>query len=84
MPKSPINSAASLPSTQLFTVRLWREDLGEGRSEWRGQVQHVSSGETRYFRDWQMLAVCVHDMLASCVERPATTPSNDAEAKPSP
>jgi hypothetical protein len=83
MSKSPANSAASLPHTQSFTVRLWCEDLGEGRSEWRGQVQHVSSGETRYFRDWQMLAVCVQDMLASCVERPATTPPNGAEVEPS-
>ena len=41
--------------SELFTVRLWREDQGEGRVEWRGKVQHVLSGETRYFRDWQVL-----------------------------
>ncbi|HSD84867.1 MAG TPA: hypothetical protein VLG46_13450 [Anaerolineae bacterium] len=40
--------------SQLFTVRLWREQLND-HWEWRGKVQHVMSGETRYFRDWQTL-----------------------------
>jgi hypothetical protein len=40
----------------LFTVRLWREDLGGDRWEWRGKVQHVLSGEAFYFREWQDLA----------------------------
>lgn len=37
--------------SQLFTMRLWREDVGEGRTEWRGQVTHVLSGKARYFRE---------------------------------
>ncbi len=41
--------------SQLFTVRLWVEELGNGQTEWRGQVQHVLSGEKRYFRDWSTL-----------------------------
>lgn len=40
------------PSTHLFTVRLWVEAWGHGQGEVRMQVQHVLSGETRYFRDW--------------------------------
>jgi hypothetical protein len=32
--------------TQLFTVRVWREDLGAGQTEWRGEVHEVLSGET--------------------------------------
>ena len=40
--------------SQLFTVRLWREQLTD-HWEWRGKVQHVMSGETRYFRDWETL-----------------------------
>jgi hypothetical protein len=40
---------------QLFTLRVWQEDLSEGRTEWRGQLRHVTSGQTRYFRDWQAL-----------------------------
>jgi hypothetical protein len=38
--------------SHLFMMRLWLEELGKGQTEWRGQVQHVLSGETRYFRDW--------------------------------
>ena len=41
--------------SQLFTVRLWREDLGAGETEWRGQVTHVLSGEAYYFREWREL-----------------------------
>ncbi len=44
-----------LARSQLFTVRLWTEDLGEGRLEWRGKVQHTLSGEAVYFRDWPSL-----------------------------
>ena len=41
--------------SQLFTVRVWQEELGEGDWAWRGQVQHVVSGETRYFQEWRAL-----------------------------
>ncbi len=49
--------------SQLFTLRMWQEELGDGQVEWRGSVQHVLSGEIRYFRDWQMLANCLSAML---------------------
>lgn len=43
--------------SHLFTLRLWQEDLGGDQKEWRSQVRHVSSGETRHFRDWEALRV---------------------------
>jgi len=43
------------PQSHLFTVRLWVEALGDGQTEWRGQVQHVVSKEKQYFRDWPSL-----------------------------
>jgi hypothetical protein len=49
------DSAKPAHYSHLFTVRLWAEELGNGQTEWRGQVQHVLSGETRYFRDWGTL-----------------------------
>ena len=49
--------------SQLFIVRLWVEDLGDGRWEWRGQVQHVTSGETHYFREWTTLIAWLLAML---------------------
>lgn len=39
----------------LFTVRLWREDLGAGQIEWRGRVQSANDGERLAFRDWPEL-----------------------------
>jgi hypothetical protein len=41
--------------THLFTVRLWVEVLGDAQTEVRMQVRHTVSGETRYFRDGELL-----------------------------
>lgn len=56
-------SHARHPRSHLFMVRLWLEDLGEGKTEWRGQVKHVTSGEVRYFRDWPILTTILQEML---------------------
>lgn len=56
--------AALPPPSHLFTVRLWLEELGHGQTEWRGQVQHVLSGKSRYFRDSTGLTECLWAMLA--------------------
>ena len=66
MTKIPVQKKAEIHShSQLFTVRVWCEDLGEGRAEWRGKVQHTTSGEARYFRDWPMLIAYIQEMLDS-------------------
>ncbi len=36
--------------THLFTLRVWVEDVGNDRFELRGQIKHVLTGETTYFR----------------------------------
>jgi hypothetical protein len=51
-------------SSHLFTLRLWHEELGGGDAEWRGKVQHVTSGEVRYFRDWPTLVAFLLQMLS--------------------
>ncbi len=48
---------------QLFSIRLWPEALGDGQAEWRGQVRHLPSGETRYFREWPALIAFLQDVL---------------------
>ena len=48
-------------TSHLFTVRVWREELGDGRVEWRGKVQHALSGEARYFRQWTDLIAFVRE-----------------------
>ncbi len=63
--------------SHLFTVRLWQERLGGGRVEWRGQVRHVTSGETSYFRDWPTLVSLLLEMLSRQedeAEQPASQP----------
>lgn len=37
----------------LFTVRLWAEELGGSRAEWRGRVEYTPTGDIRYFREWE-------------------------------
>ena len=50
-------------SSHLFTIRMWLEDLGNGQKDWRGKVQHVNSGEVRYFRDWSTLETFMEGLL---------------------
>jgi hypothetical protein len=51
-----------LPS-HLFTVRIWREELGDGHVEWRGKVQHALTGEAQYFREWAELNAFVREQV---------------------
>jgi hypothetical protein len=41
--------------SQLFTLRVWTEAVGDSQTEWRGKVQHIATGETQYFRNWEAL-----------------------------
>lgn len=41
--------------SHLFTLRVWQEDVGDGRFEYRGTLKHVLTGETHHFRDWPTL-----------------------------
>ena len=42
-------------NSQLFTLRVWQEALGDGRFEIRGTLKHILSGETHHFRGWPAL-----------------------------
>jgi hypothetical protein len=46
-------------SSHQFMLRLWLEELGNDQYELRGSVQHMNSGEMRYFRDWATLETFV-------------------------
>ena len=63
------------PRSHLFTVRLWVEELGNGKSEWRGKVQHVTSGEVRYFREWTTLIA----FLLMPLPEPSPGPHSDTD-----
>lgn len=49
--------------THLFVIRIWAQDIENGRREWRGRVQHVPSGEVHYFREWADMLDIVRHML---------------------
>ncbi len=63
-----------VPRSHLFMLRLWLEAIGGGQTEWRGRVQHVSSGEVRYFRDWPALEAFVEGLV-----RANDSPANGTE-----
>ncbi len=64
MPEPSVGERDDLSSrSHLFMLRLWREDLGEGRTEWRGKIQRVATGEAKYFRDWQTLLAFLTELL---------------------
>ncbi len=56
------NSRVNPPHT--FTIRLWNEELGDGRTEWRGKVQSANSHEARYFRNEELLFGFLREQLA--------------------
>jgi hypothetical protein len=66
---SDVPAAREPTHTQSFMLRVWPEDAGNGQIEWRGKVQHVTSGEARYFRDWPALVACLREMLNDQTER---------------
>ena len=55
------------PPTATFLVRLWVENDGELGYAWRGQVEHVQSGEKRYVREMAQVVEFVEERLADQV-----------------
>ena len=59
------------PRSCLFTVRVRREELGDGVCEMRMEVRHVLSGDLHHFRRWSdMVAYMQAEVLAQKAERP--------------
>ncbi len=56
--------------SHLFTLRVWCEDLGDGKVEWRGQVRHVLSGRVSYFRDWLSLVEFLRETSQKAAREP--------------
>lgn len=60
--------------SHLFTLRVWLEDVGHGRSELRGTLTHVLTGKTGHFRDWATLAQLIESFVTSAAR--TQTPSD--------
>ena len=55
--------ASHFTRTQIFTLRLWQEELNGDHWEWRGRIQNAISGEIAYFREWANLVDLLQMML---------------------
>ncbi len=51
--------------SQLFTLRVWVEDVGNGRSEIRGILKHVLTGEIYHFRNGNTLSQLIESVITS-------------------
>ena len=49
--------------SHLFIFRVWREQTGNHQPAWLGRIQHVNSGEVRYFRDLANLQKVMDELL---------------------
>lgn len=53
----------------MFVLRIWREDVGNGQGEWRGELNCLADGEARYFRDWATLIAHLTQWLSESSQR---------------
>lgn len=71
------------PGTWLFMLRLYKTAVGEGRAGWHGKIQSVSSGESRYFLDWDTLIAHLREMVENASIGPpgegSESPREDGE-----
>ncbi len=50
--------------SELFMLRLWPEEQGDGAIAWRGRIQHALTGRTAYFQGWPALATVLDNFLS--------------------
>ena len=46
-------------ATQSFVLRVWRESGQHGEAEWRGELRHVPTGRSAFFRTLEALPALV-------------------------
>lgn len=53
------------PAALTFILRLWleKDDAGHAPGEWRGELKHVPSGRSAYFRTFDGIAGALHRLL---------------------
>lgn len=51
--------------TEAFVLRVWLEPFGENAEggEWRGELQRVRDGRSRYFRGLDQMAETLRELL---------------------
>ncbi|HET9493033.1 MAG TPA: hypothetical protein VFR15_02265 [Chloroflexia bacterium] len=61
--------------SELFTLRVWPEEITGGQVEWRGKIQRVTSGESTYFHSWEAMM----SFLLTTLEAGLVTSAPDEE-----
>jgi hypothetical protein len=61
--RTDLDQSPSIPPASTFVIRLWHEWTAEG-PRWRGRIEHLQSGESRAFLDWDGLLSFVHRFAA--------------------
>jgi hypothetical protein len=78
--------------TQLFLLRLWREEDPQATGakdgpdretapRWHGKVQQVVHGEAHAFTSWEMMIACIEAMLLRDVTESAAVKPGDMQAQ---
>ncbi len=63
-----MNNSQQPTNYHLFVLKVWRVEVADGETEWRGQIQHIASREIRYFREWTLLLEFVQTQLQAARE----------------
>lgn len=58
-----MRGSRQLKRSDLFLVRLWAREAGDGETELRGKVQRAVGGEVHYFSDLPELADLLRTMM---------------------
>ena len=65
-----------IPSSHLFTLRVWQETDEDGDARWRGKLRHIPSDTTYHFRDWAALVPLLLSVLRQHSQPGDETPQN--------
>ena len=65
LPRKPLSTDKPPYGSHLFMLRVWMDESKAAPRRWHAKVQHVPSGETRYFREWAALRNFLSASLAA-------------------
>ena len=60
--------------SHIFTIRVWMEELEEGRLECRGRLHHGPRGPARHFQGWAALVDLMNDMVQDLEDEQSDQP----------
>ena len=68
------------PTTHLFTLRIWQEEVESGVYEWRGSIRYGIDGQVLHFAGWDSLDnVSLADVMKQMVGPLADPPDRSSD-----